>query len=46
MFGRHGAHKHHDSMAEVSFNLNYSSVIYNTYRYLHCYCLYFIDYTR
>jgi len=31
MFGRHGAHKHHDSMAEVSFNCNYSSVINNTY---------------
>lgn len=31
MFGRHGAHKHHDSMAEVSFNFNYNSVINNTY---------------
>jgi len=25
MFGRHGAHKHHDSMAEVSFNFSYTN---------------------
>jgi len=43
MFGRHGAHKHHDSMAEVSFNFNYSSLFTIL---IHCYCLYVIDCTR
>lgn len=41
MFGRHGAQKHHDSMAAVSFILNHGLVIYNTYK-----MFLLIDYTR
>lgn len=26
-FGRHGAHKHHDSMGEVSFNVSISKYL-------------------